>query len=592
MKLRATRLLAIAAGFSLLSCGAPGTTGKQDHINADTLYARYWEERAQLFPLEATASGDNRYNDRMTIPIAESFRDSLRRWYTRNLKTSEGIDTAGLDPEQLVSYKLFRYEMQMGLEGLRYPTHYLPFNQFWGLNLDLPLLASGTGNQPFKTVGDYDRFLKRLSVFPAFVDTAIRNMEAGIQARWVLPKVLVGKMLPQIKALLVPADSNALFGAVKLIPKNVAANEKTRITGAYRNAIERQIRPAYQRLYDYLSGPYMEAARESSGINALPNGEDYYQYLIKYWTTTTLTPDSIYRLGLREVQRIEAEMLRVKETTGFQGTMPEFFKFLNTDKQFFPFRTPKQVLDSFAAVQRIEEPALKRLFNHTPKTQFTIRRTEAFREASASAEYNPAAEDGSRPGIFYVPIPDATKFNAVGMETLFLHEAIPGHHYQISLQQENSGLPKFRRFLWYGAYGEGWALYSESLGRELGVFQNPYQYFGHLSDAMHRAIRLVVDAGLHSKGMTREEAIRFMLEHEATTEEGAVAEIERYMAIPGQALSYKIGQLAIAAERARWEDELGQSFNLAAFHDVVLGSGCVPLNVLSQNLQHWAAGRH
>lgn len=590
MKKRATLLLSLLAVVIFSSCNGSGPKSA-GNVDADTLYAQYWEEHAQLFPLEATASGDNRYNDRMTITISESFRDSLRLWYNKFLKASDRIDTAGLDPEQQISYKLFRYEMQMGLEGLRFPTHYLPVNQFWGLTLDLPLLASGTGNQPFKTVDDYDRFLKRLNVFPGFVDTAIHNMNQGIQAGWVLPKVLVAKMLPQLQALLVPNETNALLGAVRSFPKSFGQGDRTRLTTAYQTTVDAAIRPAYQRLYDYLSGTYMNAARETSGIDALPDGDDYYQYLIRQWTTTTLTPDSIYRLGLREVQRIEAEMNRVKESTGFMDSLPAFFKFLNTDRQFFPFRNPQQVLDSFSAIQQGEDAALQRLFTHVPKTQFTIRRTEAFRDASASAEYNPASEDGSRPGIFYVPIPDATKFNAVGMETLFLHEAIPGHHYQISLQQENAGLPRFRRFLWYGAYGEGWALYSESLGRELGLFRNPYQYFGHLSDAMHRAIRLVVDAGLHSKGMSREEAIQYMLEHEATTEEGATAEIERYMAIPGQALSYKIGQLALAAERARWEDELGPNFNLAAFHDIVLGSGCVPLNVLSQNLQTWAASQ-
>jgi len=281
-------------------------------------------------------------------------------------------------------------------------------------------------------------------------------------------------------------------------------------------------------------------------------------------------------------------MNRVKDEVGFKGDLHDFFDFLNKDKQFFPFKTPKEVLDSFWAIKRVEDPALKRLFHHVPKSPFTIRQTEAFRAASASAEYNPPSEDGSRPGIFYVPIVDATKYNAVGMETLFLHEAIPGHHYQISLQQENKALPKFRRFLWYGAYGEGWALYSESLGKELGLFTNPYQYFGHLSDGIHRAIRLVVDVGLHTKGMTREQAIDYMMAHEATSREGATAEIERYMAIPGQALSYKMGQLAIRAERTKWAQKLGSKFNIAAFHDEVLGSGCVPLNILSEKLEAWA----
>jgi uncharacterized protein (DUF885 family) len=230
-------------------------------------------------------------------------------------------------------------------------------------------------------------------------------------------------------------------------------------------------------------------------------------------------------------------------------------------------------------------------FGRVPRADVVIRPQPEVAEKSSFSQYLPASEDGSRPGIFYVPIPHAARFNAVGMETLFLHEAIPGHHYQISLQQENRSLPKFRRFLWYGAYGEGWALYSESLGKELGLFTNPYQYFGHLSDAMHRAIRLVVDAGLHSRNMSREEAIDYMMAHEQTTREGATAEIERYMAIPGQALSYKIGQLAIRAERAAAEQQLGSRFDLAAFHDQVLGGGCVPLGLLSSNIKAWAAGR-
>jgi uncharacterized protein (DUF885 family) len=246
------------------------------------------------------------------------------------------------------------------------------------------------------------------------------------------------------------------------------------------------------------------------------------------------------------------------------------------------------VLDSFWNIKKVEDPQLKKLFNHTPKTAFTIRQTEAFRAASASAEYNPPSEDGSRPGIFYTPILDPKKYNAVGMNTLFLHEAIPGHHYQIALQQENKDIPKFRRFLWYGAYGEGWALYSETLGRQLGLFDNPYQYFGHLSDAMHRAIRLVVDVGIHHKGMSREEAIAFMRAHERATEEEATAEIERYMAIPGQALSYKIGQLTISAERKKYEEQLGAKFDIASFHDEVLKYGCLPLQVLQSKLAHWA----
>jgi uncharacterized protein (DUF885 family) len=567
---------------------APVTVSSNNTAAADSLFSAYWEERAQLFPLDATANGDYRYNDRLTITISNSFRDSLKDFYRKYSGQLEKLDTTGLDAEHQMSCRLMAYELNMGMEGLKFPTHYLPMNQFWSLCLDMPVLGSGKGNQPFRNAKDYEMFLGRMSQFPVWADTAIANMKEGMKQGWVLPKALVVKVLPQLKAMLVPAMQSTFYGSIKEMPDSISSTDRERLTKAYVQMIDSQIVPAYRRLYEFMSGPYMVEARSSSGIGAIPQGADYYNYLIRYWTTTSLTPDSIYNLGLAEVAHIESEMNRVREESGFKGDMQAFFKFLNTDKQFFPFKTPQDVLDSFKRIKAIETPGLSRLFHQTPKYPFQIRQTEAFRAASASAEYNPPSEDGSRPGIFYVPIIDALKYNAVGMETLFLHEAIPGHHYQIALQQENKDLPKFRRFLWYGAYGEGWAHYSESLGKELGLYTNPYQYFGHLSDAMHRAIRLVVDVGLHSKGMTREQAIDYMLAHEATTREGATAEVERYMAIPGQALSYRIGALAIGAERVHWQQELGNKFNIADFHDEVLKHGCVPLNILSENLNAWA----
>jgi hypothetical protein len=281
-------------------------------------------------------------------------------------------------------------------------------------------------------------------------------------------------------------------------------------------------------------------------------------------------------------------MEKVKEEVKFQGSMKDFFNFMNADQQFYPFHSAAEVLDSFRAIKKTEDLHLKALFETEPKTKFEIRQTEAYRAASASAEYNPGSEDGSRPGIFYVPVLDALKFNAVGMETLFLHEAIPGHHYQISLQQENNQLPKFRKFLSYSAYAEGWALYTETLGKDLGLYTNPYQYFGHLSDAMHRAIRLVVDVAIHTGSMNRNDAIQYMMGHERISKEEATAEIERYMAIPGQALSYKIGQITISRMKSKYQKELGQKFNLPAFHTQLLDGGNMPLEVLEKKLAVWA----
>jgi uncharacterized protein (DUF885 family) len=575
----------------LASCknNAPQTNTNNSGTQLATILDNYWQERMQLFPTEATANGDNRYNDRLTITIAESFRDSLGRFYQKYLNEMNGIDSAALGNNDLVSYRIFKYEMQMGLEGLRYPTHYIPINQFWSPTLDMPQLGSGTGNQPFKTVKDYENWLKRLSVFPAWADTAIYDMRKGMAAGWVLPRTLVLKVLPQLKDVVVKNDTSSIFyGPVKLMPGSFSAADKQRLTAAYIRAIDSDVNPVYKKLYDFFEKEYLPKTRATSGMKDMPGGAGYYNYCIRYWTTTDLPPDSIYNIGLREVARFETEMNKVKDEAGYKGDLLSFFKYLNTDAKFFPFTMPKQVIDSFWGIKKAEDPQLIKLFDKTPKTQFTIRQTEAFRAASASAEYNPGSEDGTRPGIFYVPVIDPKKFNCVGMTTLFLHEAIPGHHYQISLQQENKALPAFRRFLWYGAYGEGWAHYCETLGKELGVYNDPYQYFGHLSDGIHRAIRLVVDIGIHNKGMSREEAIKYMTSHELISEADATSEIERYMAIPGQALCYKIGQMAISGERKKYEQQLGAKFNIASFHDEVLKDGCVPLNILREKMEAWA----
>ncbi|GAA4467977.1 DUF885 domain-containing protein [Nemorincola caseinilytica] len=585
-------MAALGMSALLVSCG--GESGKQEaKKNNGTALAemlgRYWEDRLQLFPVEATGIGDTRYNDRLTITIAQSFRDSLDRFYGRYLGEAEQIDTAGLSADDKMSWRLFCHEMRMGMEGLKYPSHLLPISQFWAFTLELPQLGSGSGNQPFKTIADHDNWLKRLAAVPAWADTAIANMRKGTETGWVLPRSLVVKILPQLKAVVAANEEASIFyGPMKMLPEGTSDADKKRLDAAYREAIKNIVNPTYTRLHDFFEKEYLPKARGGSGIKEMPGGEDYYKYCIRLWTTTDLSPDSIYNIGLAEVARIEAEMNKVKDQVGYKGTLQSFFKFISDDKKFFPFTEPKQVIDSFWAIKKQEDPQLKKLFNNVPKTQFTIRQTEAFRAASASAEYNQGSEDGTRPGIFYVPIVDARKYNCVGMSTLFLHEAIPGHHYQISLQQENKDLPAFRRFLWYGAYGEGWAHYCETLGTDLGLYGDPYQYFGHLSDGIHRAIRLVVDVGMHHKGMTREEAIKYMLQHELVSEAEATAEIERYMAIPGQALSYKIGQMTISGERRKYEQQMGGKFNIASFHDEVLIDGCVPLNVLREKLAAWS----
>lgn len=548
----------------------------------------YWDERMQLFPLEATASGDNRYNDQLPVTISDSYQQQLIRFYQRYLDTLKVLPDA-LNEEDALSKEILEYELNNNLEALTFKGNLMPINQFWSFTLEFPQMGSGEGNQPFKTVKDYDQFLSRMSKFPAWIDTAIGNMQRGITSGYVLPEILAKKIIPQINGVLTIDPTKSIFYApVKHFPDTFSKEDKKRLENAYFYEISHSIIPSYNKLKRFMEKDYLPHCRQTHGYSSLPNGEAYYRFLAKNYTTTTLTPDSIYHLGLNEVARLRSEMEKVKTEVGFNGSLSDFFEHINQDPAFFIFKTPKEVLDSFWSVKNTITPHLKSMFEAEPKTKFEIRQTEAFRAASASAEYNPGTADGSRPGIFYTPILDARKFNAVGMETLFLHEAIPGHHYQISLQQENASLPEFRKFLSYSAYAEGWALYTETLGKELGVYKNPYQYLGHLSDAMHRAIRLVVDVAIHTKGMSHDEAVNYMMSNERISKQEAEAEIERYMAIPGQALSYKIGQLNILALRAKYEKELGSKFNLAAFHTQILNGGNMPLKVLEKKLSLWA----
>jgi uncharacterized protein (DUF885 family) len=556
------------------------------------MFDQYFEVRMKLYPLEATAQGDYRFNDQLPNDISAPFRDSAKVFYQTYLDKISTYDRESLNDNDRISYDIFKREMEMNLEGLTLKAAWeIPFQQFWGLPITMGQLGSGSGNQPFKTVKDYQDWLKRVAAFSIWADTAIANFKAGMADGIVLPKSLVIKMIPQMESMVVADAKQSLFYApIQNLPKGISDADKKQLTDAYVTAIETQIVPTYKKLGDFLKSEYLPKARTTTGISGITDGDKYYKYLVRYWTTTDKTPEQIYQTGLKEVARIKTEMEKTKETVGFKGDLMAFFEFMKNDPQFMPFKTPKEVLDSFEHIHQIMIPNLKTMFGKTPKTKFEIRQTEAFRAASASAEYNQGTADGSRPGVFYVPILDATQFNITsGMESLFLHEAIPGHHYQISLQQENTDLPKFRRFAWYGAYGEGWALYSESLGKELGLYTNPYQYMGALGDEMHRAIRLVVDVAMHTKNMTREEAIKFMMDNEAISEEGATAEIERYMAIPAQALSYKTGAMKIRELRNKYEKDLGSKFKLSDFHDEVLKDGVLPLDVFERKMDAWAA---
>lgn len=556
-------------------------------MSIDILFNDYWEDRSKFFPLEATQQDDHRYDYLLPNDQTQGFRDSLEHFYTSYAARLDSFNREELNANDKVSYDIFKYEMGMQLAGLKTNLWMIPFQQFWGLPITMAQLGSGDSFQPFKTASDYQNWLGRVKAFSVWTDSAIVNFRKGMQAGVVLPKPLVEKMIPQMEAMVVTDAQKSLFyGPVKKLPEELSDKEKQDIRAAYKEAIDSLITPSYAKLGEFLKKEYLPKARSSSGISAIPGGKENYLYLVKYWTTTNITPEEIYETGLTEVQRIKNEMERVKKEVNFVGDLKSFFEYMRNEPRFMPFKKPQDILNAFRGIQEKIEPNLNKAFGKKPKTPFEIRQTEAFRAASASAEYMQGSPNGDRPGIFYIPILDARKFNITsGMESLFLHEAIPGHHYQISLQQENKKLPKFRRFSWYGAYGEGWALYCESLGKDLGLYTDPYQYMGALGDEIHRAIRLVVDVAIHTKGMTREQAIKYMMENEAISEEGAVAEIERYMAIPGQALSYKIGALKIKQLRDRYSEKSGSSFQISKFHDEFLKDGCMPLQVLEDKME-------
>ncbi|MBC9930980.1 DUF885 domain-containing protein [Chitinophaga qingshengii] len=578
--------LLLAGSLLAVSCQQKGSQSNT-RASGDTLHQlaeRYYEGNMALQPIQATFNGIMKYNDQLPVDIGAPYRHKADSFYAAYQEALKAIDTTALSGNDRITYDMLQRELSLNREALTYHDYLMPVQQFTCLPITLAQLGSGAAAQPFKTKKDYENFIHRMEGFSIWADTAIANMRQGIATGYVLPEKLVIKTLPQLQALTKKDKDNVFYAPLKTLPDSLDAASKQQLATDYTAAIEKFILPAYSRLYTFMQTEYLPKARKTSGIEGIPDGKKYYEFLVRSWTSTSKTPDEIYATGEHEVARIRGEMEAVKNSVGFKGDLPAFFTEVRNDKKLRIFKTPGAILDSFKAIENKIMPGVKKMYGHLPKSKFEIRQTEAFRAASASAEYQPGNPDGSRPGIFYVPILNAAEFPYTGMECLFLHEAIPGHHFQFSLQQENDSLPTFRRFTWVGAFGEGYALYCESLGKELGLYTDPYMYFGRLTDEIHRAIRLVVDVGMHHKGWTREQAIKYMMDNEPVSEHEAVAEIERYMAIPGQALSYKIGELKIRELREKYTKALGDKFSLPAFHDELLKDGCVPLSVLEQKM--------
>lgn len=591
--------LALALAFPLVASAtsvseppAAGAPASQKAQQLDALYAEFWEESLKLNPLQATFVGDPRYNDQLPDFGSAEYRAHAKAFSEQWLARVQAIGAEGLDGQARLSYDIFVRDLEMNLAGERFPDWQQPLNQFYNIAGMVAQLGSGSSAQPFKTVKDYDNWLARAARIPTLFATLQANMREGMAAGVVQPKVLMQKVIPQLDALIKDAPEETLFWQpIAKLPADLPAADKTRLTEAYRRMISEQMLPAYRELRRFVAEEYLPACRDTVSLAALPDGQAWYAYRAKLATTTDLSPAEIHEIGLKEVARIHAEMDQVMAQVGFKGSRADFFAFVTQDKQF-EFASEEALLAHYRGLEAKVNEKVDTLFSLKPKAAFEIRPVEAFRAKSAAGgSYMSPSEDGSRPGIFYVNTFDLPSRKVWDAEALYLHEAIPGHHFQLALQQELGELPKFRRFGGETAFAEGWGLYAESLGKELGVYTDPYQYFGRLQAELWRAIRLVVDTGLHSKNWTREQVIDYMKANSATTDTEAVSETERYIAIAGQALAYKIGELKLQELRRRAQAELGAKFDIREFHAEVLRDGSVPLNVLEAKIDRWIAAR-
>jgi uncharacterized protein (DUF885 family) len=553
-----------------------------------TLYDEYFEARQRRYPSTATFNGDHRYDDRLENPATPAFADSARREQQDFLARARAVDTRGLTASQRLSYAVFVSDRELALQRLSFPDRLLPIDQMGSLASTFAQLGSGTSAQPFDTVADYEAFLRRADGFAAWVDDAILAMREGMARGIVNPRILMERVVPQLRDIARPSAEHSLFWQpVANMPASFSAAERQRLSAAYRDAITHVILPAYRRLASFIERDYLPMTRDSVGLWALPDGEAWYRHQIRKHTSTDMTADEIHALGRAEMARIRGEIIGVMDELDFKGDLADFQRHVQHDPRF-QARRGEDLIAGFTALKARINAALPRLFHAMPRADYEIRPVEAFRAASAAgASYQPPSADGTRPGIFYVNTHHARGQPLYGMATLALHEAAPGHHYQFALQQEQDALPRFQRFSNSKAFVEGWALYAESLGHELGLYGDPMQHYGHLNDEMLRAMRLVVDVGLHARDWTPEEAVRFLVENTTLSRHEAQAEVERYIAWPAQALSYKIGQLRISALRARAERALGAAFDVRDFHAEVLRDGPLPMPILENKLSHW-----
>ncbi len=561
-----------------------------------TLFAESDEDYLKRNPIGALFRGDMRYADQLGDYISDSYFAAEKAATVSELTRLGDIDRSLLSPTDQVAYDVFDYNKKRALIGysdeIMALTVVRPLNHFSGFHTFYPTFASGQGVAPFKTLEDYENNLKRHKDFILFLDRAIGRFREGMASGVVETKLTVRNIIDQLDTQLAAApDASPYFAPVKSFPKDISAADQLWLKADYRAAIVDGIYPAYRRMRDFLANEYLPVARNGVGLVHMKGGDTLYQQLIEDTTTLPLKADDIHNLGLNEVARIKEGMETIKAEVGFKGSLADFFNHLRHDPKFQP-KSREWLTGRYYEIGKIVDAKVPVLFSTLPKAPLEIRPYEEFREKyEAGGAYESGTPDGSRPGVFYFNAYDLPSRTTPGMTTLYLHEGAPGHHFQISLAQENADLPPFMRFDGNTAYVEGWALYAESLGYEMGLFEDPYQRFGTLSDEMLRAMRLVVDTGMHAKGWTREQAIQYMMDNSDMGKTDATAEIERYIAIPSQALAYKIGAMTIQRLRKKAETALGERFDVKAFHAQVLMTGALPLAVLERKIDDWIAAQ-
>ena len=585
---------ALVLGFApSLATSAPpagkvaGVVADQARKQLDQIADQYYQASARFDPVSATENGDNRFDDQIGMSISPKVRARQFALYRGFQKRLHAIDRMELDLGAQTNYDVLDFELNSILSFADIPEHLLPLNQMSSMPVTLANYAGGEAGQRLTTVKEYKAYLNRLNQLPAWIDQAIANMREGMRTGVVLQKAVVVSALPQFQKLVsaTPQD-NIFYTPIKKLPAAFSAKDKAALTSAYSATIAHKLNPALARLATFLEKDYLPKARTSTGWSALPNGAAWYQLDVAAQTTTDLTPEQIHAIGLKEVARIQGEYAIVGPKMGYTGPAAGLPTWVAAQDKYRPFKTEQEVIDVYRKLDAQLRTKLPALFTLVPKAPLDLRLEPELSRATASDHYTAPAADGSRPGVFWSVVNDPKQYGSTGMVTLFLHEGQPGHHFHIALLQELN-LPDFRKFGGNNAFTEGWALYAETLGKEMGLFDKPEDYFGHLNDEMLRAELLVVDTGMHAKGWTREQAIQYYRDTLGYPEALAKSEIERYMAWPGQALGYKIGALKIAELRARATAALGDKFSLPKFHEVVLENGTLPLALLEKKVDRW-----